>query len=187
MTFNSDNCLPASMGFDITETSVDPGYHITAAIFQALAKEKDLQRSAWSILPLQLSSCLPDLVACATRICQFLVTKAACYGVPYMTCSWKCSAKTLDNLTAQHFRTLGDLRKWLREAILQRLNHELDLQPGMLLVITASHGELAKSCSGRTVNFMHVFMPLSACSVMVILTLIRSDESLSCALQKSGL
>ena len=78
-----------------------------------------------------------------------------------MTWSWDCSVKTLETLTAQHFRTLGHLRKWLREAILQRLNHELDLQPGMLplTMIIACHGELTKACS-FIVNVMHVLMLL---------------------------
>ena len=50
--FSSDNCLLASMGFDIKETGTETGYQIGAGVFQALAKEKDLQRSAYCILPL---------------------------------------------------------------------------------------------------------------------------------------
>ena len=49
-----------------------------------------------------------------------------------MSWSLACSVRALEMLKPQDFPTLGDLRKWLREAILQRVNHELDLQPGML-------------------------------------------------------
>ena len=52
MRLFGDNCMTASMGFDRKETSTQTRYQIGAGVFQALAKEKDLQRSAWSILPL---------------------------------------------------------------------------------------------------------------------------------------
>ena len=50
--FSSDNCLLASMGFDMKETGIEAGYQIGAGVFQALAKEKNLQRSACCIIPL---------------------------------------------------------------------------------------------------------------------------------------
>ena len=49
---SSDNCLLASMGFDMKETGIQAGYQIGAGVFEALAKEKSLQRSACCIIPL---------------------------------------------------------------------------------------------------------------------------------------
>lgn len=52
VVFASDNCLLTSVGFDLRETGPEPGYQIAARIYQALAKEKDMQRCAYFSLPL---------------------------------------------------------------------------------------------------------------------------------------
>ena len=42
--FASDDCLLASMGFDLTPASgPEPDYHIKGAIYHAIAKQKDLE------------------------------------------------------------------------------------------------------------------------------------------------
>ena len=48
---SNDNRFLASVGFDIKETSTKTGYQIGAGVFQALAREMHLQRSAWSARP----------------------------------------------------------------------------------------------------------------------------------------
>lgn len=47
LTITSDNCMLTSMDIEVTETGdVRPGHHVSAGIFQALAKEKGMQRCA---------------------------------------------------------------------------------------------------------------------------------------------
>jgi hypothetical protein len=47
LTITSDNCMLTSMDIEVTETGdVRPGHHVSAGIFQALAKQKGMQRCA---------------------------------------------------------------------------------------------------------------------------------------------
>ena len=61
--FSSDNCLLASMSFDIKETGTETAYQIGAGVFQALAREKDCRGPHGPSFHSQLSSCLPLLRA----------------------------------------------------------------------------------------------------------------------------
>lgn len=49
--FASDDCLLTRMGFNLRETGPEPGYEITAGIYSALAKEKNMQRCAYFRFP----------------------------------------------------------------------------------------------------------------------------------------
>ena len=51
VVFASDDCLLTRLGFDLRGTGPEPGYHIGAGIYDALAKEKDMQRCAHFSLP----------------------------------------------------------------------------------------------------------------------------------------
>lgn len=74
LTLTSDNCMLTSMDIEVTETGdVRPGHHVSAGIFQALAKEKGMQRCADSCKPwlsFHASHFSPLLIPAAVRARQ---------------------------------------------------------------------------------------------------------------------
>lgn len=127
----------------------------------------------------------PSKIASIALISLLLIYKAANHCRALHDLVLGCSTRTLENVTPQHFHTLGALQKWLREAILQRLNHELDLRPGVLpLIVSEACSSLQLECC----NHIH-FMYISRCSLgntKGLYDTFQNAESLACVVQESS-